>query len=234
MWQSELASRLTLSTEHLLVWKAAQGIDDGGDLDVAASESVWPIAERTFCTWAVDQGLSAIIVCDHVVGVRILVGCGGVAGPRLFQLDLVDRKVVHGVPVWTALHLAAGATLMRGIRQLQPGAEGVARVLANRRDEMGLALVAADPAGAEALSRVLRLRGRLATRDGRFQRALLELTLAFSALASPRMVARARATDGARRACPVLHGLRSNRTLPDPLPDWLVTVSEGHKVITLA
>ena len=233
MW-SDLAVLLSRASESIVVWKAAQGIDNGGDLDVAAPKAAWPAAERVFDAWAAERRLAATIACDHVVGVRILVGCGGAAGARLYQVDLVDGLIVHGVPAWTASQLLTCAVVVGGARQLRPGAEGVARVLSDRRDETGVALVGSDPVGAEALARVLSLRGRLALRDGGLHRTALELTLMARALGSPRLVLRARATNGARRTCPVLQALGSNRTVPDRLPDWLSRTSRDHEINALA
>jgi hypothetical protein len=231
---SGLAALLSRATESIVVWKAAQGIDNGGDLDVAASEAAWPAAQRVFNAWAVERRLAATIVCDHAVGVRILVGCGGSAGARLLQLDLVDKQVVHGVPVWTASQLLTCATLVADIRRLRPGAEGVARVLADPQDETGPELVRADPAGAESLARVLGLRGSLATRHGALARSTLALMLVTRAFGSPRLVSGARATNAARRACPVIRALRAGRALPEPLPRWLSTTSRDHEVTAVA
>jgi hypothetical protein len=225
-----LARALSLASPTFVVWKGAHAIRAGGDLDGALPRSEGDAAERAFVAWTRDEGLAASVACAHAVGMTILVGCGGAAGERLVQLDLVDRKLVHGAPVWTAAELGQVAVELDGVRRLRPGAEGLARVLASRRDDEAVALVRADHDGARELGRRLGLRGRLATRTHRGARPALAGVLAVRAAASPRSLWHAARTDRARRACPVIAALQGGRRLPITLDAWLETVASEHEV----
>ncbi len=183
-----------------------------------------------FDAWSNTRGLAATVRCTHAVGVTILVGCGGEAGKHLLQLDLVDRKLVHGAPVWTADVLRDVAETYNGVRCLSPGAEGVARVLATRYDREAERLVLADPVGARALGDRLGVRGALATRTDRASRLALSSALVARALASPMSVLRSMQTDAATRRCAVLGALKAGRLLPEALETWLEVVSHDHEV----
>ena len=222
-----LARALTAASEHALVWKGAGSLDSAGDLDCAVPRRAWPAVEDAFRAWVRDEGIAASVVCTHAVGVHVLVGCGGDAGSDLLQVDLVDAKLVHGVPVWTADDLHDVAVVEGGVRRLPAGAEGVARVLAHRRDVREL-LRGDTTAG--ALAGALGARGRLALRRGSTSRLALELLLAGRALAAPRSLARSVATDRARRGCPVLRALGAGRRVPEPVEAWLAAAETDHEV----
>jgi hypothetical protein len=224
-----LARALTAASEHALVWKGAGSLDSAGDLDCAVPRRAWPAVEDAFHAWATDEGMAATVVCTHAVGVHVLVGCAGGAGSDLLQVDLVDAKLVHGVPVWTADDLHGVAVVEGGVRRLPAGAEGVARLLAHRRDVRGRELLDED-ATAGALAGVLGARGRLALRRGSTARLALELVLAGRALAAPRSLARSVATDRARRGCLVLRALGADRRVPEPVEAWLAAAEADHEV----
>lgn len=223
-----LARALTAASEHALVWKGADTLDYAGDLDCAVPRRAWPAVEAAFRAWAADAGMAATVACTHAVGVRILVGCGG-AGSDLLQVDLVDTKLVHGVAVWTADDLHRVAVVEGGVRRLGACAEGVARVLAHRRDVHASELLHGDGT-AGALASVLGTRGRLALRGGVTARFALEVVLAVRALAAPRAFARSFATDHARRGCPVLRALGAGRTMSAPFEEWLASLETDHEV----
>lgn len=224
-----LAASLSDACPGFLVWKAGGDLDAEGDLDAAVPRSAWPAVGAAFDDWARRRGLAATVVCGHAQGMRILVGCGGAAGRRLLQVDLVDRKLVHGVAVWTASDLAVATETRRGVRSLRPGAEGMARVLADRSDELGAVLVRRDPASARALGERLGVRGRLAARSR--GRLALEAVLALPALGSPVEAMRVATADPARRRCAVLRALAAGRRAPEPLEGWLDEVAASHEVI---
>lgn len=230
----ELASTLSRAVPSFLVWKGAHSTETGGDLDGAAPASAHDAVRRAFDEWSRSKGLEATLSCAHGAGTSILVGCGGVADDRLLQLDLVHRKLVHGVPVWTAELLRELALEHDGVRHLSLGAEGLARFLADRRDDEARAMTASDPAGARALAARLGLRGLLASRTEPSWGLALRLALAARAVAAPVAVARSAATDGARRRCPVVAALGSGRRLPCALDAWLEEVSRDHRVSRLA
>ena len=231
---ADLGRALTDADERLVVWKGGHDPDVHGDLDCAAPRTAWPPARAAVGAWAREQGLTALVACDHAIGMLVVVGCGGPAGKRLLQVDLVDEKLAHAIPVWTADDLLPSTLLVDGVRALAPGAEGLARVLADRRDEAGAALASADPDGARRLGGRLGARGALAVRPGTPARLALELVLAARAVASPRRFARAVATDSARRACPVLDALADGRALREAPEHWLTRVAAAHEVTGLA
>lgn len=212
-----------------LVWKGGADLAEAGDVDSAAPRGAWPSVARAFDAWADDHGLLATVRCRHVPGQMVLVGCGGTAGGSLIQVDVVAEKIVHGRAAWTAEDLA-GSTLPDPVRRTSPGAEGVARVLADRADTTGRALVSSDQVGARALALRLGVRGRLAFRDGRGNRLLLELVLAARAALGPAAVARSASTDRARRRCPVLASLSAGRRAPHDLEAWLERLAADHEV----
>lgn len=224
-----LARALTAASEHTLVWKGADSLDSAGDLDCAVPRRAWPAVEDAFRAWAAEAGMAATIACTHAVGVHVLVGCGGDAGSDLLQVDLVDAKLVHGVPVWTADDLRGVAVVEGGVKRLPAGAEGVARVLAHRRDVHGRELLHGD-ATACALAGALGGRGRLALRGGLTARLALELVLAGRALTAPRLLARSAATDRARHGCPVLRALGAGRRISVPAEAWLASLETDHEV----
>ena len=125
--------------------------------------------------------------------------------------------------------------MANGVRSATPGAEGLARVLAHRRDSLGAQLATADPDGACALAVRLGLHGSLALRASTAGRAVLEILLAVRALAAPRRFLRAVRADSARRTCPVLPALAAGRALSEPVDSWLARVAgTGHEVTSLA
>ncbi len=224
-----LARALTAASEHALVWKGAGSLVSAGDLDCAVPRRAWPAVEDAFRAWVTEEGMAATIACTHAIGVQVLVGCGGAAGSDLLQVDLVDAKLVHGVPVWTADDLHGVAVVEGGMRRLPAGAEGVARVLAHRSDVGGRELLHGD-SSAVALARVLGARGRLALRRGLASRLALELMLAGRAPAAPVSLARSVATDRARRRCLVLRALGTGRRVAEPVEAWLAAVETDHEV----
>ena len=230
-----LARALTAADPRFVVWKGGDDLTAQGDLDGAAPRGAWAGLREAFGAWARDQGLTSAVVCTDALGMLILVGLGGEAGERLLQVDLVDDKLVHAVPVWSADDLVRCATLDDGVRRTTPGAEGLARVLAHRRDALGARLVTEDPEGARALADRLGLYGPLALHASAVRRTGLELLLAARAVAAPRRFVGALASDRARRACPVLPALASGRALPEPLDTWLSRVARAnHEVTSLA
>lgn len=226
----ELARTLSRAVPSFLVWKGAHSTEIGGDLDGAAPAPAHDGVRRAFDEWTRGERLAATLFCTHAAGTSILVGCGGAAGERLLQLDLVHRKLLHGVPVWTAEVIHELAVEHAGVRHLPLGAEGVARLLVDSRDDEARAMTASDPAGARALAGRLGLRGHLASRTELPSRLALRLVLTARALAAPVAVVRSAATDGARRRCPVVKALESGRHLPCALDAWLGKVSRDHRV----
>ena len=229
-----LARALTDADERLVVWKGGHDPDMHGDLDCAAPRAAWQPARDAVGAWGREHGLTALVACDHAIGSLVVVGCGGSAGERLLQVDLVDERLAHAIPVWTAGDLLPSVGLVDGVRALAPGAEGLARVLADRRDEGGRELAAADADGGRPLAGRLGLVGALAVRPGAPARLALELVLAARAVVSPRRFARAVRTDAARRACPVLAALADGRVLREPVESWLARVAATHEVTRLA
>ncbi len=232
---SHLARQLTADVPEWSVWKGPADLDRGGDLDSVAPAERWPDVTASFRRWAARAGLHAVVACRHVPGQLILVGVDEVSG-SLHQLDVVDRKLVHGAPAWSAAALLQVAAATDGIRRLATGAEGVARLLARPADVDAAALVARDPSGARSLARLLGLRGRLAvaTRPGAATRVALELVLALRALRMPRSVASSIASDRPRARCAVLAALAAGRRADGPVATWLARVSEDHEVMRRA
>jgi hypothetical protein len=229
-----LARALTDADERLVVWKGGHDPDVHGDLDCAAPRAAWRPVHDAVAVWGREHGLAAVVACDHAIGSLTVVGCGGSAGDRLLQVDLVDERLAHAIPVWTAGDLRPSATLVDGVRALAPGAEGLARILADRRDAGGRELAAADGEGARPLAGRLGLTGALALRPRTPGRLALELVLAARAIVSPRRFARAVRTDAARRACPVLAALADGRALREPADAWVARVAGTHEVTRLA
>jgi len=222
---SSLARLLTAEVGVWAVWKGADDLDAHGDLDSIAPETSWEAVIAAFTRWSAAAGLRSVVVCRHVPGQLVAVGVGD---QNLFQLDVVDRKLVHGAPAWRAGELLALCTVADGVRRLPAGAEGAARRLADARDRDASRLAAADPESARALG----LRGALASssRAG----LALEGLLVLRALAAPRSVAAAIATDRSRGRCPVLAALRNERRVPEDAAGWLAVVADGHEVTPLA
>jgi len=104
---------LTQAVSEWLVWK---GDLEGSDLDSAAPAAAWRDVEAAYAEWARAEGVAALVRCRHVAGQLILVACGGTAGHRLLQLDVVDRRLRHGQIVWTARQLLDSAELRDGVR----------------------------------------------------------------------------------------------------------------------
>lgn len=225
-----LARALGDAEPGFVVWKGGRELDAQGDLDAAAPEAGWADLEAAFDAWARERGVTAAVTCTHAVGTLILVACGGSAGERLLQVDLTAAKLVHGAPVWSARTLAELAEDRDAVRVLPPGAEGLARRLADPRDTRGKELVAADPEGARALARRLGARGRLAARSDRAGRVALTVVLLLRPFSTLRTLLGALRTDRARRRCPVIDALRRGRRLPSPLEDWLAVVERDHEV----
>jgi hypothetical protein len=128
-WRADwapLARHLTEAVPEWLVWKAADGLG-GSDLDSAAPEQVWDEVERAFAAWADREGLAAVVRCGHFPSQLILVGCGGSAGRRLLQLDVLDRRFRHGRVVWRAKELLRAAIVHDGVRRLPSGPETLTR-----------------------------------------------------------------------------------------------------------
>jgi hypothetical protein len=211
---------------RLVVWKGGRDLDAQGDLDCGAPAQAWPAVATAFEAWCRARGLAATIACRHVIGQLVLVGCGGSAGTRLVQVDLVAELVVHGAPVWTAADAAAASVRTGGVAHTSAGAEGVLRALADRTDPLVGELVATDPSGAALVSQRLGLRGRLAVGS----RAQLEALLAVRTLLHPGSLARALRSNRARNACLVLRALHNERTLDETLEPWLEAVSKDHDV----
>jgi hypothetical protein len=227
---ASLARSLSAADPRVVVWKGGHDLAVQGDLDCSAPRAAWPLLERAFESWARGHELEATIACHHVIGQLILVGCGGAAGARLVQVDLVDALVVHGAPVWTAEDALAASASTDGILRTLPGAEGVLRKLADRSDPQATGLVASDPAGAALVSQRLGLLGRCAVDGGAWSRVALEVTLAARPLLHLASLARALRSNGARNACPVLRALRNQRTLDRAIEGWLTEASRTHDV----
>jgi riboflavin biosynthesis pyrimidine reductase len=225
-----LARTLSAADGRVVVWKGGGDLTAQGDLDCSAPRAAWPALARAFASWARSHELQATITCDHVIGQRVLVGCGGAAGARLVQVDLVDELVVHGTPVWNAEDARAASVVAAGIARTLPGAEGILRRLADRSDRQAAGLVAADPSGAVVVSQRLGVRGRLARADGPSSRVTHEALLAVRPLLHAAALARAVRSNGARNACPVLRALRNDRTLDAATEPWLAAVSRTHEV----
>jgi hypothetical protein len=225
-----LARRLSTADPHLVVWKGGRDLATQGDLDCSAPSSAWPVLTEAFESWARSQRLAATIACEHALGRLVLVGCGGTAGDRLAQVDLVDELIVHGAPAWKAADAAAASVRAAGITHTLPGAEGILRTLADRADRRSAALVASDPAGAALVAKRLGVRGRLAADSALWSRMALEAVLAARPLLYLASLARALRSDRARNACPVLRALRNERTLAEPFEPWLTAISRTHRV----
>jgi hypothetical protein len=214
-WRADwapLARHLTAAVDEWLVWKAADGLG-GSDLDSAAPARVWDDVERAFAAWADREGLAAVVRCDHFAAQMILVGCGGAAGRRLLQLDVIDRRFRHGRVVWSASQLLRAAIVDAGVRRLTPGAEGVARQRADRDDLEADALVRSDETGAELMHAASVSR-------------LLSPADALTALRGRRSL----------RACTVVPALEAERLLPPgrAVDQWLSDVEQDHEVARLA
>jgi hypothetical protein len=225
-----LAQQLATADPRLVVWKGGRDLAAQGDLDCSAPSPAWPAVAQAFDSWARSQRLAATIACEHAIGRLVLVGCGGAAGARLVQVDLVDQLLVHGAPVWNAADVSAASVRTAGVTHTSAGAEGIFRTLADRADLRSTELMASDRSGAALVSERLGLRGRLAA-DGRpWSRVALEALLAARPLLYLPSLVRALRSDRARNACPVLRALRNERTLAEPLEPWLGAISHSHRV----
>jgi hypothetical protein len=230
-----LARALAAADRRFVVWKGGRDLRTQGDLDCAAPRGSWEALAEAFTAWARVHGLASLIACAHARGMLVLVGCGGSAGRRLLQVDLVDAVLVHGVPAWTADDAAFATTPTDGVSHTLPGAEGVLRRLAHRSDVDAGALIAADAPGAELLARRLGLRGKLAAHAiGPGRRIVLETLLAARAFVHPLALAASLRSDPARRACPVLRALRNDRMVEGSTQDWLADAGRNHDVRRLA
>jgi hypothetical protein len=221
-----LARALSAADARLVVWKGGRDLEAQGDLDCSAPQQAWPALAGAFEAWGRERGLGAAIACEHVIGQLVLVGCGGSAGMRLVQVDLVGELLVHGAPVWRAEDAGAASVRTAGVAHTLPGAEGVLRALADRSDPRVSELVASDPSGAARVSRRLGLRGRLAVGS----RGPLEALLVARPLLHLGSLARALRSNRGRNACPVLRALHNERTLDEPLEQWLEAVTREHEV----
>jgi hypothetical protein len=242
----DLLGRLTAATpDWVLVKSVSSAVDGSGDIDSAAPAAAWARVSEVLAEWAGTHALGPVVACDHLPGALVVAAVErGVPAP-LLQLDLLDRRLLHGGTVVDARYLARAAVVAGGFRRLTPGGEAVVRLVvyewrplapsppARTLDELR-AMLREDRDGARAVQAALSRRVSRAVDEvaaGSWPRRSLILAEAGNALrglAQPVALARRVAGARARRTCPLLRALANGRIVPGSVDDWLAEVRRAH------
>jgi hypothetical protein len=247
-----LLRRLTEVVPRWVVLKSSgEGLGGVGDIDSFAPPEDWPTIEREFRAWALEQGLTFVLVCRHIWRGPHFVAIDP-ASPYLLVLDVKSYRTFRGSTYARVADAERFAELdMLGFRRVRPGAEGVLKLLWNgmarggRRHDQGLRtkgvleLLRRDPSGADDAARIVGPAApllRRAVREaaaGRWSRPALvavELWCLIRGLRRPDIIIR-QAWFRVRLAkqCPLMSlTRRARRRLPDDRAQWLAAAAAAH------
>jgi hypothetical protein len=243
----DLLRRMSAATPRwALVKNEESALSGRGDVDSAAPAADWPAVTAAVTAWADAAQLGPVLECDHIPGTLVIAVVEPGEPATLTQIDVLDHRLVRGRIVLRADDLLRSAELEAvGYRRLTPGAEAIARLLldewksaapappAASRGEL-VRLLRSDPDGARAAASSLPARLREATTQlagGEWPRPLLlrfELAALLGELRAPRRALGRLARSPSRRACPLLHALSRERSVPGPVDEWVAAVHKAH------
>ena len=252
-----LLRRLTDDFPGWAVWKnVASAFAGAGDVDSFAPPEDWSAIERTFESWAAENGLGPVIVCRHIPQGPHFVALEP-GSPYIVQLDVKIRGTFRGstlIDAWDLRDLSEIDPL--GFRRVRPGAEGVIKLLMNgthrggRPNRDGLAakrvpeLLASDPEGVDEAAKLLGRaaeplrQGAAAVVAGRWNAAAMRRVdrwCLLRSVAEPHVAAsRLWFLYYQAQRCPVVSLIRDHdRRVPADRESWLSEVARNHEVRAL-
>jgi hypothetical protein len=243
----DLLRRLSAATPRwALVKNDESALSGRGDVDSAAPTPDWSAVTAAATAWADAAHVGPVLECDHVPGTLVIAVVEPGEPATLTQIDVVDHRLVRGRSVLRAEDLLRSAEPhTAGYRRLTAGAEAIARLLLDEWtpaapapsaavvDEL-VRLVRSDPDGARVVASSLqpRLRAAIAwLAGGEWPRRLLlrfELVALLGELRAPQRAIGRLARAPSRRACPLLHALSRERSVPGPVDEWIAAVHKAH------
>jgi len=247
----DLLRRLTAATPRWALVKGERPALEGtGDVDSAAPAEDWPLLRDAAAGWANDTGRGPVLACTHIPGMLVLAVVERAQPATLVQIDVLDHRLVRGMPVLHARDLGWQATIVpSGYRRASPAGEALARLVLDdwpawrprTPETLGslAALLSADEGETSALAARLDpdlARALVALAEGRGPGAALrklELRASTRAAREPRAFARRLAAAPSRRRCPLLHALRAERTVTEDLDTWLGRVNRAHRDVEI-
>ena len=254
LWTPLLRQLSDLSADHA-VWKNLEaGLTGGGDVDFVAPRASWPVLEKVFLAWTLEQGIGPTIVCRHMPDTMFLLAVDR-SEHDFLQLDVRSRLTFRGSTIFVPGDIPEAFQLdNEGLRSLRPGAEGLLKLVISGTGPGGrqkrktldkekvAELMSSDPEGISYAATLCGPAGRAAVSGasavviGEWSRIFMvsvEAWFLAKGLGEPATVWRRVKARRAKKSCEVIQtSIAESRRIPGDVDEWLLRAERDHEVLS--